>query len=93
MQEDGEETKGLAKRAIAESLRRMSRLCGLREGGVDMLELQQRRWPDWCEESRTSVRTCPSILDRQSQSHGYGHWPWTPPPAGQREERFEVETR
>lgn len=25
------------------------------EGGVDMLEQQQRRWPDWCEDQRSYV--------------------------------------
>jgi hypothetical protein len=57
MQEDGEETKGFAKRAICRELACHTEMVNVTfmrvEGGVDMLEQQLRRWPDWCEDQHS----------------------------------------
>lgn len=75
MQEDGEETKGLAKRAVAEGLdvtKRKADVTFMRVRG-EWIRCASRR-EDGLTGVRASVRKCLSILDRQFlfQSHGYG---------------------
>jgi hypothetical protein len=53
----GRKRKGLPRGQYAESLdvtQRKANVTVMRvEGGVDMLEQQQRRWPDWCEDQHS----------------------------------------
>jgi hypothetical protein len=60
------------------------------EGGVDMLEQQQRRWPDWCEDQHSYASEHTGQWADSSSLMGTDTGPGR---LCRREQRFEVETR